>query len=340
MIMNNKPLVLIMCGGRSLRLWPLSEYKSKNFIDIFGFSPLELTIKRFLKITSRERIFLVASIREKSALSKLKSIPQTNIIYEPDSKNTAAAVYLSALTLAKKFSLKDNLIISPVDNLIQQEKKFYQGLNTALQTSSKGFICTIGLKANKPTVHFGYIQASKQETKGVFLVKQFVEKPSIDKAKQLIKQGNVFYNSGMVIAGLGTLLAECKKYYLDHGKFSLKLSLAKIYKQLEDIPFDKAVLEKSKNIRLVKGQYQWHDFGNWNTIHEILPKDGQGNVNKANAFLDQAKNNCLYQYGVRKKVLVAGLDKILFVDTPLYTLLISRDYLDSLKSAVKKLKKK
>jgi len=57
---DNKPLVLILCGGRSLRLWPLSEKVSKNFLDIFGFSPLELTIKRFLKITTLDNIFLVA----------------------------------------------------------------------------------------------------------------------------------------------------------------------------------------------------------------------------------------------------------------------------------------
>ena len=59
--MSNKPLVLIMCGGRSLRLWPLSEYKSKNFMDIFGFSPLELTIRRYLKITTKDNIFLVCT---------------------------------------------------------------------------------------------------------------------------------------------------------------------------------------------------------------------------------------------------------------------------------------
>jgi len=62
---ENEPIVLILCGGRSLRLWPLSEYKSKNFIDIFGFSPLEVTFKRFLKITSRKNIYLVASHSEK-----------------------------------------------------------------------------------------------------------------------------------------------------------------------------------------------------------------------------------------------------------------------------------
>ena len=70
---KNKPVVLILCGGQSLRLWPLSKYKSKNFLDVFGFSPLELTIRRFLKITSPENVFLVANQKEKKRINEIKT---------------------------------------------------------------------------------------------------------------------------------------------------------------------------------------------------------------------------------------------------------------------------
>jgi mannose-1-phosphate guanylyltransferase len=171
--MNNKPLVLIMCGGRSLRLWPLSEYKSKNFMDIFGFSPLEITIRRYLKITTKDNIFLVANKSERKALTKLKLIKKSNIFFEPESKNTAAAVLLSLQHL-KRFPDK-SIIISPVDHLIKGEKEFYKALRKAQEVSKQGCICTLGIKPLEPTPNFGYIQTQSQKPKGVFAVKRFIE---------------------------------------------------------------------------------------------------------------------------------------------------------------------
>ncbi|MBU2266225.1 MAG: hypothetical protein KJ977_04215, partial [Candidatus Omnitrophica bacterium] len=266
---SKKPLVLILCGGRSLRLWPLSQYKSKNFLDVFGFSPLELTIKRFLKITSRENIFLVANQNEKKELLRLKSVKKTNIIFEPASRNTAAAILLSLLKLEKYSS--GNIIISPVDHLISKENEFYKALNQALLAADRGFVCTLGVKPKQPTPNFGYIQV-KPAKHGIYPIKRFIEKPNLKRAKRLIAAGNCFYNSGIFIASLNTLIGEYKKYYSGYNFFLnsfKKNKISALYKKIDNIPFDRAIMEKTKKGALARANFSWKDFGSWDTVYQV-----------------------------------------------------------------------
>ncbi|UCG35554.1 MAG: hypothetical protein JSW17_01790 [Candidatus Omnitrophota bacterium] len=339
---KDKPLVLIMCGGQSLRLWPLSEYKSKNFLDIFGFSPLEVTIKRFLKVTSKDNIYLIANSSEKKILQKLKLIKKNNIFYEPKSKNTAAAILLSLFYLKKKLKQDKTIIVSPIDHLIQNQDRFYAALKTALSVAERDSICTLGIKPTKPTPHFGYIMAGKRVAKGAFSVKRFVEKPRPAVAKKLISTGKASYNSGMFISTLETLDVEFKKHYPFYNNFNSsfrKGSLRALYNKIKDTPFDKAIMEKTRKSTVVKGNFFWCDFGNWNAIYEVLKKDKDGNVKQGKVCVYKGKDNFIHLNDRKKKVLALGVDNIVLVDTPEFALLANRVLLDELKPALKAFKK-
>jgi len=339
-VKNAKPLVLILCGGQSLRLWPLSKYKSKNFFDVFGFSPLELTIKRFLKITPASNIFLVANQKEKKELNRLKGINKNNIILEPQSKNTAAAVLLSVLKL-KRYHDK-NLIIAPVDHLIKNEKEFYKALANAQAEANKGLICTLGIKPSKPTPNFGYIQIKQKRIGKAHLVKNFIEKPKPHLAKKLISKGNCFYNSGIFISKVETLMQEYKKYYSKYNYFESNVKKGRIaaaYKRIENTPFDKAIMEKTDRAALVKAGFYWKDFGNWQAIYEVSAKDKAGNAIKGKSFIYGGGGNFLFIDQPGKKVLVLGLNDCIFIDTKDYSLLASRKQLDDLKTALAKFDK-
>ncbi len=328
---------MILCGGKSLRLWPISKKVSKNFLDVFGFSPLELTIKRFLKVTTPDNIFLVANQSEKKALAKLKLIKQKNIFFEPASKNTAAAILLSLCRL-KKYSRR-NLIISPVDTLIKEKEEFYKALNKSLAVAGNGWICTLGIKPSLPTPNFGYIQIKKGGRNGVFSIKKFIEKPAVAKAKKLIASGDCFYNSGMFVASISTLIDQYKKYYSSYERFTGNFGTKKIsslYRNIPDIPFDKAIMEKTKKVRLVKGSFSWKDFGSWLAIYEVLPKDKKGNVTRGSSFIYKGRNNLIYLDSSNKKVLVLGLEDVFFVDTEDFALITTRAHLNNLKPALGK----
>lgn len=280
---------------------------------------------------------MVANQKEKKELAKLKLISKKNIFFESASKNTAAAIFLSLLHL-NKYSQR-NLIISPVDALIKEKAEFYKTIRKSLAVASDGWICTLGLEPSSPTPNFGYIQIKKGGKKGVFSVNKFIEKPTVAKAKKLIALGNCFYNSGMFVASVATLISEYKKYYPGYEKFVKNFSLKKMpsfYKSIPSIPFDKAIMEKTKKVKLVKGRFSWKDFGSWLAIYETLAKDNKGNVVKGNSFIDGGKNNFIYLDGVKKKVLVLGLEDVFFIDTKDFTLIASRDHLNNLKSALGK----
>jgi len=333
---SKKPLVLILCGGKSLRLWPLSEYRSKNFLNVFGFSPLELTIKRFSKITSKANIFLVANRSEKKDLQRLKSIKKSNIFFEPESKNTAAAVLLSLLYL-KKYSGR-NIIISPVDHLIEKQSSFYKVLNEAQKAAQQGFICTLGIKPTGPSSDFGYIQVRVKQ-KGIYSINRFIEKPTFKKAKKLISQGSCFYNSGIFIASIDTLIDEYRNYYPRYSYFVRLFAKGKInslYKKLKPIPFDKAIMEKTKKGVLVRANFSWKDFGSWSSIYEVLSKDKSGNVARANCFSQNSRNNLIFLDDLGKKVLAIGVKDTFLIDTKDFVLLAERSCLNKLKSALKK----
>ncbi|MFA5196379.1 MAG: sugar phosphate nucleotidyltransferase [Bacteroidales bacterium] len=343
--MQDKPIILILCGGRSLRLWPLCECKSKNFLDIFGFSPLELTIKRFRKITTSDNIFLVANEREKDALLKLKSIKRENIFFEPESKNTAAAILFSLNHLKQKFAPDQVLIISPVDHLIKENKEFYDALKKTILVAKEGWISTLGIQPDAPTPNFGYIQIEEEVEKGIFSIKKFVEKPTRPAAEELIRNGNSFYNSGMFISRLSTLDKEYKKYYPYYNDFlgifkkdAYENALRSLYGKIEDSPFDKTIMEKTTSARLVKASFFWQDFGTWHAIYESLPKDKSGNVKRGKVFIHNGNNNLVYLNNLKKNVLVVGLEDVFFIDTENYTLITNRRNLDNLKSALKEFK--
>ena len=323
-----------------MRLWPISKKVSKNFLDIFGFSPLELTIKRFLKVTTPENIFLVANQKEKKELAKLKLISQKNIFFEPASKNTAAAILLSLQHL-KKHSRR-NLIISPVDTLIKEKGEFYKALNKSLAVAADGWICTLGIKPSSPTPDFGYIQVKKGGGNGVFPVKKFIEKPTAAKAKKLIASGDCFYNSGMFVASVSTLIDEYKKYYPGYKHFAGNFRTKKIsllYRNIPDAPFDKAIMEKTKKAKLVKGYFSWKDFGSWSAIYEVLSKDKKGNATRGSSFIHEGRNNLIYLDSLNKKVLVLGLEDVFFVDTEDFTLITTRAHLNNLKPALRKFRR-
>lgn len=335
--MKDKPIVLIMCGGRSKRLWPLSKYKSKNFLDIFGFSPLQETIKRFERITPCSRIFCVTGIKDKGDVFKIKKIKKNNIFIEPVSKNTAPAILLSLLKLkAKKNS---SLIISPVDHLIKNEKSFYKALYQAISETKEEGICTLAIKPKVFNPDFGYIQAGKKEKKA-YKIEKFIEKPNAAKAKKLLKKKNCFYNSGIFITSVDFLLGEYKKYYPHYQEFKAsskgKVGLNKLYKKIGSEPFDKVIMEKTKKAKLVKANFYWQDFGSWQTIYSLLKKDKNGNVKQGDIAVESGSKNFIFSNVKGKKTLVAGLSDCFIVDTPRYTLIANQESVKKIKEILNK----
>jgi mannose-6-phosphate isomerase-like protein (cupin superfamily) len=145
----------------------------------------------------------------------------------------------------------------------------------------------LGVLPDNPSTEYGYIsiKPSNDELKRV---KSFIEKPEIDKAKQLVKQPNTFWNSG-IFCFEGKWLGETIKTYRPE-MYSLLLDLLpapeddQIYfypdkdkfSKLTDISFDKAIVESNAHNYLVTLDAGWTDLGSWHSLSNLQKQPEHG----------------------------------------------------------------
>ena len=152
---------VILAGGSGSRFWPKSrKNKPKQLLNILGEDTMiGLTVKRLLKMTTADKILIVASKKLCQLIqSEIREIPKQNYIIEPSGKNTAPAIGLAALHIFKRDS---NAIMGvyPADHLIIGNSKFKNIIiNAQKMVEQKSCLVTIGIHPTYPATGYGYIQ--------------------------------------------------------------------------------------------------------------------------------------------------------------------------------------
>ena len=312
----SKKKIIIMCGGGGQRLWPLSKPSfPKQFLNLIDDkSLLTSTIERFVGfdefifLTNEKYRFIINNLIQKN----LDINDKSRILLEPESKNTAPAICLSLFIEDNRDD--DILVISPSDHFIKDVSKFNNIINDASRIAKdKESIVTLGIKPIKPSSQFGYIEFESGDSKTKFFnVKRFHEKPSEEKAKEYLKFGNFFWNSGVFIGTVKTF----KENYLAFASDIYECCSSSMYETKKDglfirpnsesfsnvrsISIDYAVIEKMKNINVVPLDTSWSDIGNWNSMHEVLNKDNKNNSDFKNTTFIDSENN----FFLRKKIFI------------------------------------
>jgi mannose-1-phosphate guanylyltransferase len=332
---NKNNYVVIMAGGVGSRFWPLSKKSyPKQFHDILGVgkSLLRLTFERYLPFIELDNIYVITNASYKTLVEEqLPDLPLDNIIEEPAAMNTAPCVaYASFKIFAKNNNA--NIVFAPSDHLITNEKSFTDSLENALDfVSNSSMLITLGIKPNRPDTGYGYIQHVEKEEKkgcGVYKVKTFTEKPTLELAQTFIDSGDFLWNSGIFIWKASDILNEfsihqsdmyeifkkgLKKYNTpDEAKF-----INKNYPLCKTISIDYAIMEKTKIAGIMHVDFGWSDLGTWKSLYTLRDKDVNNNMIHGQ-FVDtyQTKNCLIMQEGNNQKlVVVEGLENMLIVDT-------------------------
>ena len=213
---------IILAGGSGERLWPLSRKNyPKQFLKLNGDkSLLQQTAERLLSVVSREDIVVLTNNAYKfHVLSDLNSLPRfnqqaanTHIILEPACRNTGPAIALGVKYCMEKLDCKKDEVIflSPSDHIIRPVDRFAEYMRLADEIARKGYIVTFGVKPDKPETGYGYIRSGSLHSadggKNYFKAEEFTEKPDNETAKQYIKEGTYFWNSGMFAFCIGTII--------------------------------------------------------------------------------------------------------------------------------------
>ncbi|MDP3831600.1 MAG: mannose-1-phosphate guanylyltransferase, partial [Ignavibacteriaceae bacterium] len=267
---------VIMAGGVGSRFWPRSRESSpKQLLKILGESTMiQETVKRLESLIPNERIFIITNkVQSEEIKKQLPNIPVENIIEEPFGRNTAACIGVASLLIQSK-DTEAVTIVLPADHIIKEGDIFRNTLEQAAKfaNDSNGLV-TIGIPPTRPETGYGYIQIDDQEVENsLYKVFTFAEKPNYSTAVRFLESGDFLWNSGMFIWRVDVILDEIKIHMHDlyfelenlkpHCfKDSFNDSLYTAYGQLRSISIDYGIMEKSKQVYLIKGNFSWSDVG-------------------------------------------------------------------------------
>ncbi len=343
-------IALIMAGGIGTRFWPLSRRTNpKQFLNIISEdSMLQMTVKRLQPKIKVEDIYIVTASSQVELTGKhLPCLPQENIIIEPFGMNTAPCIALSAQYLARKYNKNEKMIVLPADHLIAYKDDFLTSLELGSDSADKDNLVTFGIKPDYPATGYGYIEAGEKIDEQSFLVKQFKEKPDIKTAEQFLSSGNFFWNSGMFMWKIETILDAYKEYLPKVAQILEKINvrwnedglLADIsseYKLMPRIPVDIGIMEQAEKRVVIPVDYGWSDVGSWKALYDISDKDNNNNVFRAE--VQNIDSGSCY-VSSSKPVALIGVKNLVVIETKDVLLISSKSKSEDVKKIVEKLKK-
>ena len=195
-----------------------------------------------------------------------------------------------------------------------------------------------------PSIAYGYIQYgsdSEMDHMNAYRVKAFAEKPHLDLAKRFLRSKDFLWNGGIFIWSITTFMENIKSHMPELNdqisKISKRIdkgvSFDDIWTNITPESIDYGLMEKANNIIVVKAKFDWSDLGSWNIIHDISPKNKDGNTIRGDALIIEGRNNFVQSNG--QFIALLGLDNVVVITTDDATLVVAKDRVEEVKNVVK-----
>ncbi len=355
-----KAYAIIMAGGVGARFWPYGTTKlPKQFLPITDSKEtmLQLTIKRLKDTVPYERMYIITNKQYVSVVKKqIPKIPKGNIIGEPIGRNTAPCIGLASIIL-RQFDEKACMFVVPADHIIENTDEFTKVVNTGLKfIEENDAIVTLGIVPTHPETGYGYIQfiedayfSNRQNNVDIYKVKTFAEKPTLETAKIFLESGDFLWNSGMFIFRADVMLEQMQKYLPDlyHAlqkiekvihSHSYQKVLQQVFAEIKGISIDYGIMEKTKNVYVIKAGFSWSDLGSWDEVYRLKRRDKSGNVMMGDTFVKDSKDNLIMS--TKGIVGVIGAEGLIIINTKEGLLICKKDRSQEVKEIVDYLKRK
>lgn len=342
---------LILAGGNGTRLFPISTTnKPKQYLNLYEDNiMINATINRIKPIFDEKNIFIIINKEQEKLANRYIdfNIPRENIICEPMAKNTAMCIFYASLKI-KKIRGNGIMTILSSDHYIKQEENLLdnilEGINIANNSEN---LVTIGIKPTYPATGFGYIKYEYDEDKRYNIVQEFKEKPNYDKAMEYFKSGKYYWNSGMFIWSIETILNNFQNHLPELYQYRKDIEdtieqankkIEVIYNNVPSISIDKGILEKANNIKMVKGEFEWMDIGSINNFFKIRSRDIENNIEIGNVITYSTEKTNIYNEDANCLVATIGIKNLNIINCNGVILIANKDKMNELPKLIEKIK--
>ncbi|MFH0937933.1 MAG: sugar phosphate nucleotidyltransferase [Planctomycetota bacterium] len=335
---------VILAGGASSRLWPASgKEKPKWDLRLFGTkdscgkpqSLLESAWERARALASAADCFVVGSATSMALVrTSLPELLEENLLIEPEPRDTAAAVAFATgviLKRTKKVSGGVMLVLSG-DQVIRPISQFVRCAQIGAQAAVElNALITFGIVPKKPMTQYGYIQRGPMITLSttfapdspkLYRLLQFREKPDRTTAEQYFKAGEYFWNGGIFLWTLDSVLKEFDRQLPAHATLARAISdaptidpvLQQYFLSLKKTSIDFGIMEHAQNAAMVAADFEWDDIGSWSAIGEHLDRQLDNVVGPDTKLITvDARGNLIFAPG--KRVSLIGVEGLAIIES-------------------------
>lgn len=355
-IPNTDARVIVLAGGHGSRFWPLSRCRMpKQFLSVSesGESLIQATVRRVEPLVGRSNVHVVANAGLRGLIAE--HVPGIDLIVEPEAKNTAACIGLTAVaSMVGADGVDPVLVVLPADHAVKDEARLRETLAEGIAHAKESdVLVTVGIPPTHPHTGYGYIKRGDVVSGRTYRVDRFYEKPNLQRAEKYIEQGGYSWNSGMFIWRASVILEAFREHLpaMYAGLIEIRDELRagaspetseriqKIFSDFESISIDFGVLEHVRNCLVIDAQpFGWNDVGSWDQWAENFTADEDGNLIKGDAIAIDS-HRCVVRTHSRL-IAAVGLKDVVIIDSGDALLVVSREHVQDVRKVVGELKRR
>ncbi len=339
---------VVMAGGSGTRFWPRSRARvPKQLLSIVGArTMLEETVRRLSPPFAADRVWVVTARQQARAVRA--AVPAVSrVLVEPEPRNTAAAIAFAAAAIAR-VAPDAVMAVLPADHAIPDARTFRADLSLALDVAeTSADLVTLGIPPTRPETGYGYIRPGRPRAGSggrVAPVARFIEKPDARRARALVARRGVLWNAGIFAWRVAAIRAALDAHLpAVAGPIAQAVArggaraLAAAYRRVPAVSIDTGVLERARNVAVVRARFAWSDVGSWAALEPFWDGDGSNAVRGRALPIDS--RGCVVD-SPERLVALLGVEDLVVVDSPDALLVCRKDRAQDVRLIVAELQRR
>jgi mannose-1-phosphate guanylyltransferase len=325
---------VVLAGGQSSRLFPFN----KILTDLTGSGKTLLQQARArLKFIPRKQIYVLTNSEMVKPVQRQLKLPPHQILTDPARRGTWPAI-LWAMAHIRQQNPEAVIAVITGDHVIGRASEFHRAFRQGVQIAQAraAFVVIPVLPSNRPEDWLGFGTLKAQWGR---VIEAFEEKPSLDRARQMIGEGGWAWNAGMFFFRI-KIAEEVLK--------TLQPAMSQIYSEMVDDLAHGWTREASRVFELFPGRIphpldsertvgntidyaimtpltsgasedetawvtrsmltRWTDLGQWTALRQVVKPDKKGNVRLGDVRSESSVKNCILAADRHHEIMARGID--------------------------------